>query len=704
MRNLQILFSILIILQFNYCSEKKIPQYPITAKIDHVDEYFGTKVADPYRWLEDNNAAETAKWVEEQNNVTFSYLSEIPFREKVKNRLAQIWNYERYSDPEKHGDYYIFEKNDGLQEQSILYIQKGMDGIPEELIDPNTLSSDGSVSLTDVYFSKNNKYLSYGISRGGSDWREFYVMNIDTREVLKDHIKWAKFTGNAWYKNGFFYSRYDTPLEGEELKAANEYQKLYYHEIGTPQTSDRIIAQDKTNPKRGFGATVTSDQKYLVLNIWEGSATHNFMSFKNLQTNSAIRPIFDKPEAHYYFVDNVNDKFIIHTDYEAPNFQIVLVDPINPEKENWEVIIPESRNVIDDASLVDGKLILTYLKDANTAVSVHHLSGEKLYDVELPGIGTAYGFEGSKNDTEVFYTFESITSPETLYKYDITENRSELFKMPNLDFDLSEYKTKQIFYESKDGTNVPLFIVHKKDLDLDGDNPALLYAYGGFNVSKRPEFYQRWLPLLENGAVFALACLRGGGEYGEEWHRAGMLENKQNVFDDFIAAAEYLINNNYTSPERLAIFGGSNGGTLVGAVMNQRPELFKVAFPLVGVMDMLRYHKFTIGWAWTSEYGSSDNEDEFKYIYKYSPLHNIKEGINYPATMVTTADHDDRVFPAHSFKYAATLQEKQSGSNPVLIRIETQVGHGAGTSTSKSIEFYTDLWSFMFYNMNLEMY
>ena len=704
MKKITIILSFFIIIQFFGCSKKSIPQYPVTSKVDQVDDYFGTKVSDPYRWLEDNNSTETARWVDEENKVTFNYLSQIPFRERLRERFAEIWNYERYRNPEMHGDYIIYEKNDGLQEQSVIYVQKGFTGTPDIFIDPNELSDDGSVSLRGVYFSNDNKYASYGISRGGSDWREFYVMEVETKKLLDDHIKYTKFTGNAWYKDGFFYSRYDIPKEGEELKVKNEYQKLYYHKVGTPQSADKLIIEDKNNPKRGFSAQVTNDENYLLVNIWEGSATHNLMSFKNLKTNSTIKPIFDKPEAHYYFVDNLDNKFIFQTDYNAPNFKIILIDPLKPGKDNWEIIVPESDYVISNASPVGDKLIVTYLVDANTAVSVFNLKGEKLYDVQLPGIGAAHGFYGIKNETKVFYSFESFTSPKTIYTYDIEENKSELFKSPKLDFDFSLYETKEIFYESKDGTRIPLFIVHKKDLELDGNNPTLLYGYGGFDISMTPSFSSTRLPLLENGAIYAMACLRGGNEYGEKWHRAGMLDKKQNVFDDFIAAAEYLINNKYTSPEYLAVLGGSNGGTLVGAVINQRPGLFKVAFPLVGVMDMLRYQKFTVGWAWVSEYGSSDNKDQFDFLYKYSPLHNIKEGINYPATLVTTADHDDRVFPAHSFKYAATLQEKQRGDNPVLIRIETQVGHGAGTSTSKSINYYTDIWSFMFYNMGLDMY
>ncbi|MCX7875322.1 MAG: prolyl oligopeptidase family serine peptidase [Melioribacteraceae bacterium] len=675
--------------------------YPKAKKVDHVDDYHGTKVADPYRWLEDNNSEETKAWVEAENKITNEYLSKIPFKEKIKKRLTELWNYERYSAPQKVGDYYIFSKNDGLQEQSVIYIQKGLNGKPEVLIDPNKLSNDGSVSLAGLYFSNDNKYLSYGISKGGSDWREFYVMDIATKKLTDDLIKFSKFSGNAWYKDGFFYSRYAEPKPGEELKQKNEYQKLYYHKLGTSQIDDKLILEDNDNPKRGFGAEVTDDEKYLIISVWEGSSSENMIWYKNLETNSEVKKIVVKPDARYSFVDNFDDKFLILTNLNAPNNRVVLVDLKNPDKSNWQTLIPEGKDVIQNVSHVGGKLFVTYLKDATSRVTVFNEQGNYLYEVKLPGIGTVSGFSGKHNDQETFYTFTSFTYPPTIYRYDVKQNKSTLYRESKVKFKPNDYETKQIFYESKDGTKIPLFIVHKKGLKLNGENPTLLYAYGGFNVSMLPSFSAGRIPLLENGVVYAMACLRGGGEYGEIWHQAGMLKNKQNVFDDFIYAAEYLIKNKYTNPNKLAIQGGSNGGLLIGAVINQRPELFKVAFPQVGVMDMLRFHKFTIGWAWVPEYGSSDNPDQFKYLFAYSPLHNIKEGVVYPATMVTTADHDDRVFPAHSFKYAATLQEKASNKNPVLIRIETKVGHGAGTSTSKSIELLTDMYSFMFYNMGI---
>jgi len=676
-------------------------QYPKTKKIDHVDEYHGVKVNDPYRWLEDNKSNETGKWVEAQNKITEDFLSKIPYRESIKKRLTDVWNYERYSAPSKIGEHYIFSKNDGLQEQSVVYIQKGLDGTPEVFLDPNKLSNDGSVSLAGLSFSNDYKYASYMISRGGSDWREIFVMDVASKELKPDFIKWAKFTGTGWYKDGFFYSRYDEPKAGEELKQKNEFQKLYYHKLGTDQSADKLVLEDKTNPKRGFGAGVTDDERFLIINLWEGSSSNNGLMYKDLLNNSEINPLFVKFDAEYSFIENIGGKFLIMTNLNAPNNRLVLVDPSNPSEGNWEVIIPESKNVLQSVSFFESKLIVRYLQDVTSHVYAYDLTGKQLYEIELPGLGTVSGFGGKKEEKETFFTFTSFTYPPTIFKYDIINNKSELFRKSDVKFKMDDYETKQVFYPSKDGTKIPLFIVHKKGLKLDGNNPTLLYAYGGFNISMQPSFSVARIPLLENNVVYAMACLRGGGEYGESWHKAGMLEKKQNVFDDFISAAEWLINSKYTSSSKLAIQGGSNGGLLVGAVINQRPELYKVAFPQVGVMDMLRFHKFTIGWAWVPEYGSSDSQEQFNYLIKYSPLHNIKNEVVYPATMVTTADHDDRVFPAHSFKYAATLQELASNKNPKLIRIETKVGHGAGTSTSKAIELATDLYSFMFFNLGI---
>ncbi len=695
---------LIVCLVFNvfYCSKKSSITYPKTKKVDQVNDYFGTRVEDPYRWLEDMNSAETAQWIKAQQEVTNQYLSKIGYRERMITHLTELWNYETYSVPEKQGNFYIFKKNDGLLEQDVVYIQKGLQAEPEVLVDPNKFSSDGSVSLRDYDFSRDQKYMGYSISRGGSDWREFFVMEVDTRKELPDHIEWAKFSRLSWYKSGFFYSRYDKPKDSEKYKAMLESQKLYYHRVGTPQSEDELIYQDLQNRKLGIRAEVTENEKYLVIDAWEGSSDYNYIYYKNLETDSAVKPVIEKPLAHFDFKAEIDDRFLVTTDYEAPNFRVVLIDPRQPQKENWQVVIPESPHKLESVSYVAGRLIATYLKDAISAVSVFDLKGKKLHDVRVPGMGTVRGFRGKKDDAEVFYSFSSFTVPTTIYRYLINENRSELFKKPRVKFDPDQYQTEQVFYESKDKTRVPLFMVHKKGLKLDSQNPAMLTGYGGFGSSTRPGFREHIIPLLENSGIYAAACLRGGGEYGEMWHRAGMFENKQNVFDDFIAAAEYLVRQGYTSPRKLAIRGASNGGLLVGAVMNQRPELFKVAVPQVGVMDMLRFHKFTIGWAWVGEYGSSENPAQFKYLYRYSPLHHIKEGLDYPATLVTTADRDDRVFPAHSFKYIATLQEKYKGRNPVLLRIETKAGHGGATGTSRQIALYADIYSFMFYNMGIE--
>jgi prolyl oligopeptidase len=687
------------------CTQKLPIQYPVTKKVDHDDDYFGTKVKDPYRWLEEMNSPETRQWINAQKEVTDKYLSSIEFRPQLKARFTALWNYERYSGPSKEGEYYIFSKNDGLQEQDVVYMQKGPEGKPVVLLDPNTFSQDGSVSLArrSIEFSKDYKYLSYGISRGGSDWREFYVIEVKTRKKMKDHLQWIKFSSTSWYKDGFFYSRYnEPPKDANKFKVKVQDQKIYYHKMGTPQAEDKLIYQDSRNPKRLYIGSVTDDEKYLLISVFEGAADHNLFYYKNLEKDSPVTPVIDKSMGHFDVVNETDGKFLFVTDYEAPNYKLVLIDPQNPQKEHWETIIPESTYKLSYVAYSGGRLIASYLKDANTNVSVFNVKGKKLYDVQLPGIGTARVYTGNKADNEVIYIFTSFTTPSTIYRYNIKENKSKLFLKSNVKFNPAAYETRQVFYESKDKTRVPLFIVHKKGLQLNGQNPTMLYGYGGFNSSLRPGFRISIIPLLESGGVYAAACLRGGGEYGEEWHRAGMLAKKQNVFDDFIAAAEYLVRTGYTSPQKLAIMGASNGGLLVGAVMNQRPQLFKVTFPDVGVMDMLRFHKFTIGWAWVGEYGSSENPEQFKFLYNYSPLHNIKVGVDYPATLVTTADHDDRVFPAHSFKYISALQEKYKGRNPVLIRIETKVGHGAGTATSKLIEFYTDIYSFMFYNMNIK--
>jgi prolyl oligopeptidase len=671
----------------------------VTKKVDQVDDYFGTKVKDPYRWLEDINSSETGKWLELQEKTRQQYFSRIGFREKLKERLTALANFERYSAPVKRGEYYVYRKNNGLQEQDVFYIQKGLTGKPRVLLDPNTFSRDGSgsVYLTSIAFSKDHRYLGYGISRGGSDWTEYYVLEVQTGKKLADHIQWTKSYGISWYRDGFFYSRFDEPGEKEKLKAKNEFMKVFYHKLGRKQSADQLIYQDTGNPRLRFSVKVTDDEKYLVINGRENMGSENFLYYKDLETNSGVFPLNDKIRGHFKFVDEIDDHFLVITDCAAPNNKLILMDPKNPQQEHWKVIIPGSANKMELVSCIGGRLIVSYLKDAYTAVRVFDPEGKKLHDIRLPGIGTAYGFTGKKEDNEVFYTFESFTIPPMIYRYQIRENKSELFRESGIKFDRDQYETRQVFYESKDKTKIPMFIVCRKDLELDGKNPAFLYGYGGFNLSMIPYFVSILIPWLENGGIYAQPCLRGGGEYGEEWHRAGMLEKKQNVFDDFIAAAQYLVASGYTSSRRLAINGGSNGGLLVGAVLTQRPDLFAAAVPEAGPYDMLRFQKFTLGWLAAAEFGSSDDPGQFNYLYKYSPLHNIHEDRNYPAVLVTTGDHDDRVFPAHSYKFAATLQEKYKGKNPVLLRVDKNVGHGA-SSLSKGIRYYSDILSFMLYN------
>jgi prolyl oligopeptidase len=643
-------------------------QYPKTRKVDQVDDYHGTKVADPYRWLEDDNSEETAKWVEEENKVTFGYLEKIPYRAKIKDRLTRLFNYPKIGAPFRKGDLYFFAKNDGLQNQSVLYVQKGLDGKPEVLIDPNKWSQDGTARLSAFALSKDGKYAAYGVSLSGSDWQEYRVMEVASRNVLPDTMKWVKVSGIAWQGDGFYYSRYPEPEKGHELSTKNENHQVYFHKIGTAQSADELVYQDPAHPQRFHTVGTTEDERFAILTISDRGV-----------------------------IDNAGDKFLIQTDKGAPNGKVVLYDP---KAEKWSDVLPEKAEPLEGAGTAGGKLFATYLKDVTTRAYVYSLEGKLENEIELPGLGAAGGFGGNFDDKFVFYTFTSFNAPTTTYRYDIATKKSSFFRAPEIPgFKAEDFETKQVFYNGKDGARVPMFLVYKKGLKLDGNNPTLLYGYGGFNVTTSPSFNSLRIALLENGFVYASANLRGGGEYGEKWHEAGTKLKKQNVFDDFIAAAEWLIANKYTSSEKLAIQGGSNGGLLVGAALNQRPELFKVALPAVGVMDMLRFHKFTIGWNWIADYGSSDNSEEFKALYAYSPLHNIKE-TKYPATLITTADHDDRVVPAHSFKYAATIQEKQRGPAPVLIRIETKSGHGA-SSTAKQIEITADTYAFLFYNLGV---
>lgn len=676
--------------------------YPNTRKSDQVDVYHGVKVADPYRWLEDDNSAETGAWVKAENEVTFGYLDKIPFRMQVRHRLEQLFNYARYTPPVHRGEYYIFSKNDGLQNQNVLYVQTGLDGEPAVLLDPNSFSSDGTSRLTFSEASRDGRYLAYGISSGGSDWQEGHVLEIATRKTLPDDLKWIKASGIAWAGDGFYYSRYPAPQEGHALSSKNEFHQVYFHKVGTAQSADELIYEDKNNPERFHFVGTSDDSKYAFLFISdEGKGKKgNSLSFLDLSSKSKkfIPIVSDITDDSFNPLDDVDGKFLIQTNHNAPNSKIALYDPANS---GWKDVIPEQPNVIDFAGAVGGKIVVSYLKDVASHVFTYSVDGKLENELKLPGVGTAFEFQGTDTDTNLFFGFTSPIYPSTIFRYNIAAKETKVYRAPQIPgFNSDNYETKQVFYTSKDGTRVPMFVTHKKGLELNGKNPTLLYGYGGFNISETPIFRPLVLGLLEQGFVFATANLRGGGEYGEKWHDAGSKLNKQNVFDDFITAAEWLIANKYTSTEHLAINGGSNGGLLVGAVMNQRPELFQVAVPQVGVMDMLRFQKFTIGWNWISDYGSSENADQFKVLYSYSPLHNIRAGVKYPATLITTADHDDRVVPAHSFKYAATLQALASHDNPVLIRIETKSGHGA-SSTTKAIEITGDVYSFIFYNLGV---
>ena len=675
-------------------------KYPETRKSDVVDTLHGQAIADPYRWLENDTSAETGEWVKQQNEVTDGYLSKIPFRNDIKNRLTEIWDYPKYSVPFKKGDRYFYFKNDGMQNQSVLYVQESLDAESQVLLDPNKLSDDGTVAFAGMDVSKDGKYLAYAIAHAGSDWNEMKVMEIDNRNQLDDHLKWVKFSGMAWKDDGFYYSRYDEP-SGSELSGKNEYHKVYYHKVGEPQSKDLLVFEDPNYPLRNYGADVTDDEEFLLLYQTE-STSGNALYFKDLRkSKSDFIPIVEGFDNDFTVVDDYNGKFLVRTNYDAPKYQLLMIDPVSPQPKNWVTMIPEKEEVLEGVTLIGGKIVAQYLKDAYSQAFIHDMWGNLIDTLDIPGIGTMGGFNGKKDEDIAFYGFTSFTIPTTIYMYNIQTDTSTIYRAPEVVIEDMIFETKQVFVTSKDGTQIPMFIVHKAGITLDGTNPTLLYGYGGFNISLTPSFSISRLILLEKGGVFAMPNLRGGGEYGEAWHMAGTKEQKQNVFDDFIAAAEYLIDAGYTSPDYLAIQGGSNGGLLVGAVMTQRPDLMKVAFPAVGVLDMLRYHMFTIGWAWATDYGTSDEAADFEYLIKYSPLHNIKAGTCYPATLVTTADHDDRVVPAHSFKFISELQANQSCDNPTLIRIETKAGHGAGKPTTKVIEEYADIYSFMFYNMGI---
>ena len=673
-------------------------QYPATATVDQVDDYFGTQIADPYRWLEVDTAQDVEAWVKEQNEVTFGYLEQIPYREAIRERYEELFNYPKLSSPFQAGDHYFFYKNDGLQNQSVIYVQEGLDGEPEVFIDPNALSKEGTVAINLIGISDDNRYVAYSRQDAGSDWQEIHVMEIATKQKLPDVLKWVKFSGASWWKDGFFYSRYPEPAKGSEYSGDNKYHSIYYHQLGTPQEQDKLIYRDNDNPNIYHFGGVTEDGRYFVM--YKQPGTDGFATlYKDLEQNGDFVELFAGYSNKSAVVHNIGDHFLVRTDIGAPNYRLVEVDLKNPQEENWKEIIPENKNLLQGVSTGGGKMFASYLENATTRIYQMDYDGNNMKAIQLPGLGSAGGFGGKEEETVLFYSFSSFTYPNTIFKFDVETGESEQFYKAELKFDPQDFVEKQVFYKSKDGTEISMFIVYKKDLELNGQNPTYLYGYGGFNVNLTPFFSTSRIILLENGGVFAMPNLRGGGEYGEEWHKAGMLLKKQNVFDDFIAAAEYLIDNKYTSSEKLAIAGGSNGGLLVGACMTQRPDLFAVALPAVGVMDMLRYHRFTVGKGWIPEYGCADSSDvDFRNLLAYSPLHNLKEGVEYPATMVTTADHDDRVVPAHSFKFAAQLQRSHAGDNPVIIRIETDAGHGAGKPTAKIIEEQADMWSFVFYN------
>jgi prolyl oligopeptidase len=697
------LFILLILLLSQCKSPTTKLNYPETKKGTQTDSYFGTVIDDPYRWLENDTSAETKEWVKTEQAFTEDYLSKIPFREKIKNRYKELLNYDKYFGAFKADEYIIFSKQVGLQNQSVYYIQKGVEGEAKILIDPNKLSADGSVSVALDGVSNDKKYLAYHINKGGSDWQTMYIMEIATRKKLDDQLEWLKFGGAAWQGSGFYYSRYDKPAPGTELSAKSEFQKIYYHKLGDKQEQDVLVFEDKAHPQMYFYPQVTEDERYLF--IYKAPGTYGVeILYRNLASGQKdFKLLFKGFEFNYGIVNNIGDKLLVNTNDGAGNYRVILVDPNNPQKKNWKEIIPEKPEKLESASTLGGKLFTSYLKDASTRIYQYKLDGTFEHEVPLPAIGSASGIGGYNDDNYSFYDFSSFTYPPCIYKYDIATGKSDVFRKATPNAKVDDFETEQVFYTSKDGTKIPMFLVHKKGIKLDGSHPTLLYAYGGFGASSTPYFSNTKIILYENDGVYAMPNIRGGGEYGEKWHKAGNLLNKQNCFDDFIAAAEYLIEKKYTTRNKLAINGGSNGGLLVGAVMTQRPDLFKVALPEVGVMDMLRFQKFTVGWGWSVEYGSSDSDKYFPVLYKYSPLHNIKDSVEYPATLVMTADHDDRVVPAHSFKFAATLQEKQKGTNPVLIRIEINQGHGAsGSSLSKIIESETDKWAFMFYNMGIE--
>lgn len=676
--------------------------YPTTYQDTSIfDNYFGERINDPFRWLEDDHSEQTAKWVEEQNTVTYNYIDQIPYRDAIANRLEELWNYEKFGTPFKKGNRYYYFKNSGLQNQSVLYGTDDLAAEPKEIIDPNKFSSDGTSSLANYGFSKDGKYFAYGVSEGGSDWRTIYIKDLETGKLLSERVEWVKFSGISWHENGFFYSRYPKPKAGDDLKGQNKFHAMYYHQLGTPQAKDKLVFSDRRNPKINVYGGTTEDNRFLTISTSE-TTSNNRLYFKDLsKKEEAFTPIVENLKNDYFVIDNIKENLLVLTNYKAPNYRLVSINTNKPEEGYWEEIIPESpKNVLQSVSLAGNRLVARYIANASSELKVYSLSGKFEYDLELPTMGTVGGFSGKKEDNIAFYSFTSFTYPTTIFKYNFETKESSIYRVPQIKgINPDDYKTEQVFYESNDGTKIPMFITYKKGTVMDGTNPTLLYGYGGFNISIQPSFSVSRMILLENGGIYAVANIRGGGEYGSAWHDGGRLLKKQNVFDDFISAAEYLVENKYTSSKKLAIEGRSNGGLLVGACMTQRPDLFKVALPGVGVLDMLRYHKFTIGRAWATDYGLSTDSIQFQYLLNYSPLHNMEAGTEYPATLVTTADHDDRVVPAHSFKFISELQKNHEGQNPVLIRVETSAGHGAGKPTKMIIAEAADVISFTLFNM-----
>lgn len=680
--------------------------YPSTRTVDQVDDYHGVTVADPYRWLEDLNSEETKAWVAAQNGLTSSYLAAIPARDRIRQRLTELWNYERYDGLFKRGGRYFFLKNDGLQNQSILYTMTSLNDEPRVLLDPNLLSEDGTVALTGLGISEDGRFMAYGLSSSGSDWQEWKVRDLETGQDLPDCLRWIKFTNVSWTSDGrgFFYNRYDEPEEKSKFTVPTAFQKLFYHRIGTRQSGDLLIYERPDQKDWGFFGSVTEDGRYLIITVWRGNDPKYGVFYKDLADPDApVVELLNDFDAGYIFIDNDGPRFWFRTDLDAPRGRVIAIDIQHPERSHWQEIIPEAVETLQNVTLVHNQFITSYLKDACTQVKIFSLDGKYEHEVELPGLGTAVGFEGKRMDNETFYSFTSFTTPTTCYRYDMVKEKSTAFRPPTLNVNPDGFETRQVFYSSKDGTRVPMFLVHKKGLPLDGTNPTILYGYGGFNIPLTPLFIE-WVPLwMDLGGVFAMANLRGGSEYGEAWHQAGVRHNKQNVFDDFVAAAEWLITNRYTCSSKLAILGGSNGGLLVGACLTQRPELFGAALPSVGVFDMLRYHQFTIGALCVPEYGSPDNPEEWKTLYAYSPLHNVRPGTAYPATLLTTADHDDRVVPLHSYKFTAALQAVQTDSAPILLRVDTKAGHGVGTPTAKLIEWSVDMLAFLLRPLQIDV-